>query len=123
MTRLAMGSATSAGLAFGDFDFALDIAHRCDNPPCCNPTHLFPATRSENILDASRKGRLNTATGERHSQSKLTWDKVRLIRARAANGESQRSIAAAFGVSQVAVHFVVTRETWANDPLEAEVVA
>ena len=32
--------------------------HHCDNPPCCNPVHLFAATHKENTEDARRKGRL-----------------------------------------------------------------
>lgn len=44
-----------------DFDLAssLMICHRCDNPPCFNPTHLFPGTAVDNMSDASRKGRLS----------------------------------------------------------------
>lgn len=101
----------------------LDVCHSCDNPPCVNPAHLWLGTRSQNILDASRKGRLNSATGDRHGQSKLTWEAVRLIRARHAKGTSQGRLAAEYGVSQVAIHFVITRKTWANDPLEQEDVA
>ena len=35
------------------------VCHRCDNPPCCNPSHLFSGTASENVLDAVGKGRWN----------------------------------------------------------------
>jgi hypothetical protein len=31
--------------------------HRCDNPPCCNPDHVFPGTSQENRLDCIAKGR------------------------------------------------------------------
>ncbi len=42
----------------------LDACHRCDNPPCVRPSHLFPATHRENIHDARAKGRL--AFGDRN---------------------------------------------------------
>lgn len=44
------------GFRYGDFP--LLVCHRCDNPPCVNPEHLFIGTARDNALDASRKGRL-----------------------------------------------------------------
>ncbi len=35
-----------------------DACHRCDNPPCCNPEHLFAGSRAANMRDAYRKGRV-----------------------------------------------------------------
>jgi hypothetical protein len=108
-------------LIHGEFDHALDVCHSCDNPPCCNPAHLWTGTRSDNILDARDKGRLNTARGSRSGQSKLTEDQVRAIRQRLARGESHRVIGRAFGVSGVAVHFIAAHKTWAH--LDAPVAA
>lgn len=51
------------------------VAHDCDNPPCCNPAHLFAATQAENLHDAARKGRLDwreNATRQQQARSQAT---------------------------------------------------
>jgi len=46
-------------LVFGSIPEGLFICHICDNPPCCNPWHLHPATAKENTADMIHKGRAN----------------------------------------------------------------
>jgi hypothetical protein len=82
-------------MANGPVPAALDVLHTCDNPPCCNPAHLWTGTARDNLRDASAKGRLRGgagAVGEASPRHKLTWAAVRDIRARQAAGESQRSL-------------------------------
>jgi hypothetical protein len=50
-------------------DKDVQACHRCDNPPCINPEHLFPGTRSENALDKVAKGRHIPYPGEGKSES------------------------------------------------------
>lgn len=47
----------SFALAFGPIPGELSVLHRCDNPPCVRPDHLFLGTQKDNVIDMTRKGR------------------------------------------------------------------
>jgi hypothetical protein len=97
-------------LANGPIPDGMFICHRCDNPPCCNPAHLFLGTQADNDADRTVKGR--SSRGSKHPDAKLTEDTVRLIRGRFAGGEAIRQLAADFGVSGATIHAAVHRKTW-----------
>lgn len=99
--------------AHGAIPEGLFVCHRCDNPSCVNPAHLFAATHRDNMADMRAKGR--QATGMSVAHPKLTTEQARDIRRiYATTGRSQRDIAAEFGVHQMTVSRVVRREVWAD---------
>jgi len=51
-------------LESGPIPHGMFVCHHCDNPPCCNPDHLFIGTNTDNVRDAKSKGRL--ATGNKN---------------------------------------------------------
>jgi hypothetical protein len=65
---------------------AHEACHTCDNPPCINPAHLWWGTRSENIFDASRKGRHHQrAKTECHRGHPFSGENLRIL----ANGRRE----------------------------------
>jgi hypothetical protein len=86
----------------------LFACHKCDNPACVCPFHLFEGTPAQNVADMTAKGRA-TRLGEANPYHKLTEEKVRAIRAAVG---TQEEIAGRFGVNQTAVSKIWRRETW-----------
>jgi hypothetical protein len=87
------------------------LLHACDNPPCCNPAHLFKGTQLDNIADMVVKGRV--AHGAMKPNTKLTDADVDSMCRRRALGETQSALATAFGVTQSRVS-VITRKVLTN---------
>ena len=73
-----------------------DVLHRCDNPPCVNPAHLFKGPRAANNKDTSEKHRF--PLGLRHHATKLTDEEVSAIRNDTQMSGAELSIR--FGVNQ-----------------------
>lgn len=97
--------------ANGPIPPGLCVCHRCDNPPCVNPDHLFLGSHADNIADRDAKGR--QACGERNAASKLGEDDVAAIRARYATGDvSQYQLADEYGIHQTMVSLIVRRQNW-----------
>ena len=92
----------------------LHVCHRCDNPGCVNPEHLWLGTAKDNHRDKVAKGRGNSPKGEWSGASKLTASKIRAIRRRLAAGENQTNVAAAFGVSRPTISHIVAGKTWSH---------
>jgi hypothetical protein len=116
------------------------VLHRCDNPPCCNPAHLFLGTQADNMRDCKAKGR--NPHGERHGshlhperrargersgaytmpdrrvrgeangQSKIEADDVCAILALWHGGMLQGDIGERFGICQQEVSNIVSGKAW-----------
>lgn len=95
----------------GTIPDGMHVLHRCDNPPCVNPDHLFLGTNLDNVRDKQAKGR--QLRGERVGTAKFTAGQVTEVRRRVAGGETQLSVARDMGMSPRHVHDIVTRRTWA----------
>lgn len=98
----------------------MDACHSCDTPSCINPEHLWAGTRSQNLLDASKKGRTQ---GKSHplSNAKLDWEKVREIRQKLAAGERMKDVAEAYSVGRKTIHDIKYHVTWKQEGEEVPI--
>lgn len=96
--------------AYGPIPEGLWVLHRCDNPSCVNPLHLFLGTHTDNMVDRSQKER--QPRGESHGWHRLTNDRVARMRTLRRQGLNLKTLAAMFHVSLPTVSLVVRKRTW-----------
>ena len=96
-------------ITHGNIPRGLYVLHSCDNPPCCNPAHLFVGTAADNARDAMKKDR--HSRGERNGISKLTAAQVLAIRS---DKRAQIEIAADYGIRQTTVSEIKRGNRWAH---------
>lgn len=101
-------------LNFGSIPDGLCVLHKCDNPPCCNPNHLFLGTDADNVADKVKKGR--QARGEHHGQSTLTTELVLQIRKLHADGGKTSVIARLLKMPYSTVRNIINRTRWGHIP-------
>lgn len=102
-------------LTYGTISSDLSACHRCDNPACVNPNHLFMGTHQENMDDMRDKGRRAPApVGQDHPMAKLTDNDIRAIRLLLADGVSQVEIARRFTVTPSTISWIASRKHWAH---------
>ena len=95
----------------GDIPTGLCVLHRCDNPPCINPDHLFLGTPEDNNADKFNKGR--QAKGERVNTAKLTTvDVLQILRLYAMGHDSIGDLACRFGVCTDSIRNIIRGKTW-----------
>lgn len=109
-------------LHFGEIPEAMFVCHRCDNPGCVRPDHLFLGTHQDNVADAVSKGRQARGVsfanrpvlrGEACGASKLTEAQVIAIRAKwEAGNVTKMDLVREFGVTHPTIRRIISRKIW-----------
>lgn len=118
-------------LHHGTIPEGLHVCHKCDNPPCVRPDHLFLGTANDNIQDCIKKGRRNHMLGDGHPRrrnpalvkrgeqcvlARLKEADVTRIISMLAAGETCAAIAPLFGVDKATIRSIRNGKTWAHVP-------
>ena len=92
-------------LRFGDIPKGLSIMHKCDNPPCCRPSHMMLGTYSDNKRDSVAKGRAAT-----RNRARLTLEEIEIIKGLHANGTTRIELAKMYGVGISTIRRAIIRK-------------
>ena len=102
-------------LHYGPSPDELCVLHRCDNPACVRPDHLFLGTHADNVKDKVSKQR--QPRGENHWRTKFTEEDIVEIRRKYREGvASQSAMAAQYGVDPSTISDIVRRKLWGHIP-------
>jgi HNH endonuclease len=89
------------------------VCHKCDNPSCCNPKHLFPGTNGLNNTDRHKKGRSRVLLGEDSPNSKLSKDDILSIRHHFNNKlKSAIQLGNEYGVHRNYIYRICKQKNW-----------
>lgn len=112
----------------GTIPEGMHVLHKCDNPPCVNPAHLFIGTHLDNMRDRDQKGRRVDVRGEACGSAKLTAKQVQEIRARYIPGKiggdrrdpnirgNVQQLAKEYGICRKHVWNIAHRDWWKHVP-------
>ncbi len=98
-------------IMYGSIPPGMFVCHTCDNPPCCNPDHLFLGTCRDNVDDMVNKGRQRR--GSQAANSVLSEEQVEAVRKRYSEGGiTQIKLAEQYGVTQRHISGVINGRFW-----------
>ena len=107
--RTVTASRASYETFVGPIPTGMVVCHKCDNPRCVNPEHLFVGTWKDNYDDMVRKGRQKTAKGSHVASSKLTEATVRRIRK---SKKDPQTLADRYGVHVSTIRHILSGASW-----------
>jgi hypothetical protein len=89
------------------------VLHKCDNPKCVRPKHLFLGTQRDNVLDKIKKNRHIDYSGDKSTTAKLSWDDVRTIR-KTFNTKTitKKQLGVMYKVTPENIGRIIRAETW-----------
>jgi len=90
------------------------VLHKCDNPCCCNPDHLFLGTHQDNMKDrnSKRRSKGGSLKGENNPRSRFTKKDIIAMRTMAVNGSKQKKIAKQFNTTQPVISGIINKKYW-----------
>lgn len=95
----------------GDIPDGMFVCHKCDNPSCVRPDHLFLGTPADNVIDMVQKGRNVSCPGPKNGVAKLTPEQVRAIYL---DPRTNKEIGASYGIASSLASFIRQRRLWAE---------
>jgi HNH endonuclease len=98
--------------AFGPIPDGMQVLHKCDNPPCCNPEHLFLGTHGNNMGDKAEKRRSYRPSGEKNVNARLSEKDVLEIIDMKKQGFSGKEISRVKKVCEGAVSSICSGKSW-----------
>ena len=99
---------------YGEIPDGLVVCHKCDNPPCVNPRHLFLGTIFDNNADRQKKGRSARNLGRKNGRAKLSQEQVVEIRESRRQGVSGAELGRIYGVSKETIYHICSGMIWAH---------
>ncbi len=111
--RRTTATRVAYALSVGPVPDNMLVCHKCDNPPCCNPAHLFLGDDAANMADCASKDR--TTFGLRSRHARLTNEIVVAVRTEyALGGVTIKELAARHGIGAPSMRAVLQFRAWAR---------